>query len=247
MNRRNETAKFTRIFLYINLLDKNRGLWAVFRLVDSNQENPGDFRNSCLDVLFVEQNSAGKQMVDRVPFKSMLAREFHPPSPRENVVSSEIQTTFEGCITAVNRYLAKYAASSHPVTLVHAHSPFSPAELRGWLRILNEFPLMSETSSYQESHVTELTWRREIAGNAIQSFVESFTNFNDRIQCARYARIPAGNVANDMSTQINDVLFARYLIANKCVLWCSPRETPDFGGISLRGLGRCFIMRESYG
>ena len=85
-------------------------MWAVFRLVDSNQENPADFRNSRLDVLFVEQNSAGKRTDDRVPFKSLLAREFHAPSPRENVVTAEIQTSFEGCITAVNRYLEAYAA-----------------------------------------------------------------------------------------------------------------------------------------
>lgn len=237
MIHRKETARFSRIFLYINQLDKNRGIWAVFRILETNQENPSDFRNSKLDVLFIEQNSAGNQMIDRVPFKSMLSREFHSDSPRENSVSSQIETTFEGCITAVNRYLEQVASSSHPVLLIHTHSPFSRGELRNWIRILNEFPMVSETSSYQESHVTELTWRREVAGKAIQSFVESFTNFSDRIRCARYAGIPAGNVANDMSMQINDVMFARYLIANKCVLWCTPRETPDFGGNPIHGLG----------
>ena len=213
----------------MRLLDKNRGIWAVFRLLETNREIPADFRSARVDAFFVEQNPAGIRPDDRVPFRALFAREFRAPPPRENTVASESAGSFEASRTAVNRYLARLAASPHPATLVHAQSPFSRGELRRLLPALRAFPLLCETPGSDGSRLGDLTWRRDLAGTAVRAFADSFAAFADRLRCARCGRIPAGNVADDMGAQLNDVRFARLLRANRCVLWCSPRETPDFG------------------
>lgn len=47
---------------------------------------------------------------------------------------------------------------------------------------------------------------------------------------ARYANIPIGNLPEDQSVFVCDILLARSLYFNKAVLWWSQSSMPDLGG-----------------
>ena len=46
----------------------------------------------------------------------------------------------------------------------------------------------------------------------------------------RYFHVPLGNVPRDTALFGSDLFYARHLLKNNFVLWCSERDRPDLGG-----------------
>lgn len=185
---------------------------------------------------FIEFNTAGNRMIDHVPYKRLLSQVFTHKSASDITCQVTTCQTLEGLYKAVNQYFTNYLSQPHPITIVHSHSCFSASELRSSIVSLHELPVLSEQLTAEDMHIPNLTWRRDLGVQSIQSFYSSFDSFADRLNCARYAQIPLCNLATDLATQMCDVSFARLLEANKQVLWCSLSEEPDLGGHNLDSL-----------
>lgn len=173
--------------------------------------------------------------MDRVPYKKLIRQVF-------TSYSSPLTVTSTNCIglasgyQALDKYLNDFLSSSHPPTLVHLRSSFTAAEMRASVPALQNLPILRQELNLLNSRVQDLTWRKDTAVNAIAAFYQSFDDFADRLQCARYAEIPVGNLATDLGVQLNDVSFGRLLIANRHILWSSPENIPDLGSHDVKGI-----------
>ncbi len=48
---------------------------------------------------------------------------------------------------------------------------------------------------------------------------------------ARYAHIPIGNLPSNFSLFVSDVFYSRHLTRHNHILWVSPSDNPDLGGV----------------
>ena len=55
----------------------------------------------------------------------------------------------------------------------------------------------------------------------------------DQLQLARFAHVPVGNIEADPVMFLSDLLMARKLRENNCLLWYSTTGKPDLGGKEL--------------
>ena len=239
MSRSPDTTRFGRLFIYVHFLDSDRGLIGFFRVAESSQdlsdEDPEKKQKCSFEASFIEMNlsrsvvaltSRANAPADRLPYKRFLAQSFPQTKP---VVSSSTVVGQQAAMQALNRLVESFQRSNHPPTLVHLQSLFTAAELRSAVPALQNLPMLCQSLGVG-TRIQDLTWLRDLALGAVAAFEQSFDDFADRLQCARYAEIPVGNLATDMAVQMNDVLFARMLVAGHHVLWAAPEESPDLGG-----------------
>ena len=185
---------------------------------------------------FYIMNSRNNEIaMDRVPYKKLIRQVFASNASQIEVTS----TTCVGLNSAyqiLDKYLNDFLSSSHPPTLIHLQSSFTTAEMRASVPALQNLPIMRQDLNLMNSRVQDLTWRKDVAMNAITAFYQSFDDFADRLRCARYAEIPLGNLATDLGVQLNDVSFGRLLLANRHILWSSPENMPDLGNHDIKGI-----------
>ena len=55
----------------------------------------------------------------------------------------------------------------------------------------------------------------------------------NQLEQARYAHVPFGNIPSDPALFVSDVFYSRHLLRHNHVLWASPTDKPDLGGISM--------------
>lgn len=188
-----------------------------------------------MTIIINRGNQAG---FDRVPYKRLLSTAMEGILSRASVTSTTV-TGFESAQKALQKYFTDFLSSSHPPTLVHLQSALTASEIRSIIPALATLPIVRQDLNLQDRKIQNLTWRKDIAINAISSFLQSFDDFSDRLHCARYGEIPVGNIDIDMAMQLNDVTFGRLLQANKHVLWASPESQPDLGGVDVsQGIGK---------
>ena len=179
----------------------------------------------------IEVNAA-TNLIDKVPYKRLLSQSFPSRNPADVSVRVETVSSATAAFAAVNQYFATFLSSPHAIHIVHVKSSLTKTELRSQVPSLNETPLLVEELGVADRKVSDLTWRRDVAVNAIAGFVGSFDSFLDRLQSARYAQIPVCNFGTDLGVCMMDVCYGRLLKENKHLLWCS-QEEPDFGGHKL--------------
>ena len=57
------------------------------------------------------------------------------------------------------------------------------------------------------------------------------THLQNQLEQARYAHVPLGNLPSDPALFVSDVFFSRHLLRHNHVLWASPTDKPDLGGM----------------
>ena len=169
-------------------------------------------------------------MIDHVPYKRLLSQIDSSRSSSSFTVQTITVDSLQNAYKSLHQYFLDYLAQSHPITVIHSHSYLTSSELRVNIPSLHELPIISEQLTSEDQHIPNLTWRKDIASQCILSFFASFESFADRLNCARYAKIPLCNLTTDLATQMSDISFARLLSNNKHILWCSSTDDPDFGG-----------------
>ena len=75
-----------------------------------------------------------------------------------------------------------------------------------------------------------LDWQRVGSRTCLRHFIRLRSVLETNLEQCRYFHIPLGNLPSDANLFGSDLFFARHLIRNNCVLWCSPTERPDLGG-----------------
>lgn len=75
-----------------------------------------------------------------------------------------------------------------------------------------------------------IEWQKSGAKAIIRHYLNSERVLELMKEQCRYFHLPLGNVPADPAVFGADLFYARHLINNNHVLWCSPLDRPDLGG-----------------
>ena len=98
--------------------------------------------------------------------------------------------------------------------------------------VLADFPLVPIHMVDHESLYTAdaLNWQAIGCRYIMRYFLRIRSVLDTSIGFSKYFNTPIGNLPADACLFGCDVLYARHLMKNNYVLWCSPSEKPDLGG-----------------
>ncbi|CAH2045106.1 unnamed protein product, partial [Iphiclides podalirius] len=141
-------------------------------------------------------------------------------------VESEARAVWRG----VGRALQRYRDERCGATLVAMQTALSPAALLALVPGLSEFPLVPLHVRDVETLYSTLEWQRIGARAIVRHYLNLDSVLNLTIEQCRYFHVPLGNMPSDPTLFGADLFYARHLIKNNFVLWCSNLERPDLGG-----------------
>ncbi|TFK24084.1 DNA polymerase epsilon catalytic subunit A [Coprinopsis marcescibilis] len=96
---------------------------------------------------------------------------------------------------------------------------------------LSKFPVLTMTAARNTHLLSGLPWQ-STAGQKILKRYLSVAPWLDRmIALANYYDVPIGHIEGDIPLLLADITFARRLLQQDTVLWWSPSDQPDLGGI----------------
>ncbi|XP_013170989.1 PREDICTED: DNA polymerase epsilon catalytic subunit A [Papilio xuthus] len=144
----------------------------------------------------------------------------------ETVVESEGRAVWRG----VGRALQRYRDERCGATLLALQTSLSPAALLTLVPGLSEFPLVPLHVRDVETLYSTLEWQRIGARAIVRHYLNLDSVLNMTIEQCRYFHVPVGNMPSDPTLFGADLFYARHLIKNNFVLWCSNLERPDLGG-----------------
>ncbi|XP_068086023.1 DNA polymerase epsilon catalytic subunit 1 [Anabrus simplex] len=129
----------------------------------------------------------------------------------------------------IQRALTEYKDEKKGPSLLAVQSPIDMANLTSLMPALNEFPLVPIHVQDAEG-AWDLNWQRSWARSMVRHFLNTETILELSTEQARYFHAPLGNLPSDPTMFATDLFYARHLVKNNFVLWCSPTERPDLGG-----------------
>uniref|UniRef100_H2YP33 DNA polymerase epsilon catalytic subunit n=1 Tax=Ciona savignyi TaxID=51511 RepID=H2YP33_CIOSA len=140
-----------------------------------------------------------------------------------------------GCCDHIlfQRYLTTYKNERRGPTVVIYQSSMLLDGMKSKLPILNDFPVITAPCKASMEYNDELTWQKEAASEMIEHFLESEMVFPRLLSYSKYFHIPVGNLPNQPATFVTDLLCARHLRKHNHLLWCSPSDQPDLGGVEV--------------
>ncbi len=68
----------------------------------------------------------------------------------------------------------------------------------------------------------------------VLQFVFLHSLVQNQLYQARYAHVPIGNLPSNPALFVSDVFYSRHLVKHNHLLWISPSDTPDLGGVCLK-------------
>ncbi|KAJ7293865.1 hypothetical protein C8J57DRAFT_1112502 [Mycena rebaudengoi] len=96
---------------------------------------------------------------------------------------------------------------------------------------LAKFPVLSMSKARTAHTLDVFPWQSHVAGKMLKRYLSLGTWLDRMISLADYYDVPVGHLDGDQPLFVADVSFARRLVQQDMVLWWSPGERPDLGGI----------------
>ncbi|KAJ7480111.1 hypothetical protein B0H11DRAFT_1725065 [Mycena galericulata] len=96
---------------------------------------------------------------------------------------------------------------------------------------LSKFPVLSMSKARSVHTLDVFPWQSHVAGKMLSRYLYLGTWVDRMASLADYYDVPIGHVEGDQPLFMADISFARRLIQQDMVLWWSPGERPDLGGI----------------
>ncbi|KAI9558619.1 hypothetical protein GHT06_015407 [Daphnia sinensis] len=149
---------------------------------------------------------------------------------RDYSFSIQVETDIRQVYRQVNRLLQAYKDEKRGPTFVAIQSPQDLPTTASQIQTLNEFPLVPIHSTDPDGLYNVLDWQRVGSKTCLRHFLRLRSVLEANLEQCRYFHIPIGNLPSDANLFGADLFFARHLIRNNCVLWCSPTARPDLGG-----------------
>jgi DNA polymerase epsilon subunit 1 len=96
---------------------------------------------------------------------------------------------------------------------------------------LTNFPVLSMSKAKGPHTLDVFPWQSHVASKMIIRYLSMGAWLDRMIAIADYYDVPLGHVDGDHPLSMSDISFARRLIQQDCIIWWSPSERPDLGGI----------------
>ncbi|KAL1683463.1 hypothetical protein EV122DRAFT_286219 [Schizophyllum commune] len=144
----------------------------------------------------------------------------------------DFTTTFHGndatALKAVSRELG--LIENRGYTVVISSSKDQSYFDRG-VQKLTKFPILSMTKIRQAHTLDVFPWQSHVAHKMNARYFAMGPWLDRLIATAQYFDVPIGHLDGDQPLVVSDISFARRLVQQDMVLWWSPGENPDLGGI----------------
>ncbi|TFK86426.1 DUF1744-domain-containing protein [Polyporus arcularius HHB13444] len=96
---------------------------------------------------------------------------------------------------------------------------------------LSKFPVLSMSKARSPHSLDVFPWQTSVAQKLVNRYLSLGPWLDRTIALADYYDVPVGHVEGDQALLLADIEFARRLTTQDIVLWWSPGDRPDLGGI----------------
>ncbi|KAF8916873.1 hypothetical protein CPB85DRAFT_1288414 [Mucidula mucida] len=96
---------------------------------------------------------------------------------------------------------------------------------------LAKFPVLSMTKARLPHTLDVFPWQTNVAKKMIFRYLGLGSWIDRMTALAEYYDVPIGHLEGDQPLFVSDLCYARRLVQNDMVLWWSPGELPDLGGL----------------
>ncbi|KAL0581436.1 DNA polymerase epsilon catalytic subunit [Marasmius crinis-equi] len=146
--------------------------------------------------------------------------------------SREFNTTYHStdvtALKAISRELGLQESKSCTIVL---SSSKDDSYFDTHLQKLANFPILSMSKARSAHSLDVFPWQSNVAKKMIGRYL-SVGSWLDRLHAlADYFDVPIGHIEGDQPLFTADITFARRLIQQDMVLWWSPSDRPDLGGL----------------
>ncbi|XP_025837463.1 DNA polymerase epsilon catalytic subunit A [Agrilus planipennis] len=141
-----------------------------------------------------------------------------------------VETDLKQVYKAIQKALQMYKDEKKGPTMVAVQSYDELSYLQAQISNLNEYPTMQVHVKDMDDLYNNLEWQKIGARALVRHYLNSEEAISLTIKQCRYFHLPVGNMPSDPALFGADLMFARHLIKQNHVLWCSPTERPDLGG-----------------
>ncbi|KAJ6626952.1 hypothetical protein B0H10DRAFT_1997385 [Mycena sp. CBHHK59/15] len=146
--------------------------------------------------------------------------------------SHEFTTTYHGndttALKAISRELGLLEDKSFTIVI---SSSKDQAYFDRLVPKLSKFPVLSMSKARTPHTLDIFPWQSNVAAKMVSRYLSLGTWLDRMIALADYYDVPIGHIEGDQPLLLSDISFARHLIQQDMVLWWSPGERPDLGGI----------------
>ena len=162
-------------------------------------------------------------------------------SPESNCAVANLSYVSDeaGAFAGANDVLNKYLQSNNGPTLLMSNT--ARPDLRKLVPTCNSFPMVPLAFPPGPAHdpsvssLPALNWEPTAVQLCLEAYIHAgAVSFPRRVSCARFSRVPLGNLGRDENASMFDVLYARNLTRSRAALWASDAPgRPDLGSSAL--------------
>ncbi|XP_049530617.1 DNA polymerase epsilon catalytic subunit 1 [Anopheles darlingi] len=130
----------------------------------------------------------------------------------------------------ITRALTAYRDEKRGPTMLCLQTAIGVQKLNQLLPVCLEFPEIPIHIADDAALLSGLDWQRHGARSMIRHFLNLNRVLGMMLEQCRYFQLPLGNMPSDTVLFGADLFYARLLLRNNFVLWCSSGGRPDLGG-----------------
>ncbi|XP_044265120.1 DNA polymerase epsilon catalytic subunit 1 isoform X2 [Tribolium madens] len=142
-----------------------------------------------------------------------------------------IETDLHHVYKTLQKALQLYKDEKRGPTLLAIQSSLETPTLRSHIPSFSDFPQVQIHVQDLEDLYNVLDWQQVGARALIRHYLNSEKVLDLMIEQSRYFHLPVGNMPPDPAPFGCDLFYARHLTKHNHVLWCSPQDKPDLGGV----------------
>ncbi|KAF9451608.1 DUF1744-domain-containing protein [Macrolepiota fuliginosa MF-IS2] len=158
--------------------------------------------------------------------------QYNEPKSYEYPEALDISTTYHSnditALKAISRELGLLEDKSFTVVI---SSSKEDSYFDQHLPKLTKFPVLSMPKAKTPHTLDIFPWQTHVASKLTTRYLTMGSWIDRLTNLAQYYDIPMGHIEGDQPLYCIDVNFARKLVQQDVVLWWSPGEQPDLGGI----------------
>ncbi|KXN82929.1 DNA polymerase epsilon catalytic subunit A [Leucoagaricus sp. SymC.cos] len=162
----------------------------------------------------------------------LFREQYADPQSYDYPENLEISTAYHSnditALKAISRELGLFEDKSYTVVI---SSSKDDSYFNTYLPKLSKFPILSMPKARAQHTLDIFPWQTHVAPKLMTRYLTMGTWMDRLVSLAAYYDIPMGHIEGDQALYCIDVNFARKLAQQDIVLWWSPGERPDLGGI----------------
>ena len=162
----------------------------------------------------------------------------HQMAGRCTHMAVESADSWAAAFARVQRLLPGLQAEAKGPVIAFAQSSSPLHELQGWLPALRQMPTVpvphnATDDVFEQALQLGGAWQAAAIERALNRAQELGPWWEQRLELARYANLPAGSLLGDAEVFAADMQLQRRLLQSGHVSWLSGSPRPDLGGLSV--------------